>query len=62
MNIRVIDLLTAVGGAVLAAYLLAVTSHDALGLPRAEVREASLVAALALFVACIAGTLLRRNG
>jgi hypothetical protein len=61
MEIRLIDLLAAIGGAALAASLLAIITHDTLGLPRTEIREVSLIAAFLLVVACILGTAFRRE-
>jgi hypothetical protein len=61
MDVRVIDLLAGFAGAALAACFLAILTHDALGLPRAEIREVSLAAALLLASAYIAGRMLQRS-
>jgi len=60
-DVRVVNLLAAFAGAVMAAVFLAAVSHDALGLPRAEIREVSLAAAILLVIAYVAGGILQRG-
>ena len=61
MRVRVTDLLAALVGAALAACFLAIITHDALGLPRAEIREVSLAGAFLLVIAYAAGGMFRRS-
>jgi hypothetical protein len=61
MEIRAIDLLAAIVGAALAACFLAILTHDALGLPRIEIREVSLAAAFLLVIAYVAGGIFQRS-
>jgi hypothetical protein len=61
MDVRVINLLAAFAGAALAACFLAILTHDALGLPRMEIREVSLAAAVLLVIVYVAGGIFQRS-